>query len=294
MSVSDNKIIFVSDLFVEDFRRANKPSGGAELHDEVVLQHFLKNEILHEKINSQHLTFDYLAENADKIWFISNFSGIKSVFLSYIASNCKYVIYEHDYKFIDVRNPISFPGFIVPEKSKINISFYENARKVICLSGMHRNIFDINLGLPNIVNTKCSMWSDKDLEVISGLYKENKNGKFAVIESTNPIKKTKQASQYCRSRNLDFDLISSPKYYEFMKILSNYKGLVFMTGHPEPTPRIAIEAKMLGLDFISQKKLIGVANEEYFNLSGESMINKVREMRDQALLDITGWTLDDA
>ena len=62
-----------------------------------------------------------------------------------------------------------------------------------------------------------------------------------------------------------------------------------MTGHPEPTPRVAIEAKMLNIKFISQKHLIGVAHEDYFSLSGLKMIDKVREMRNTSLDKIAGW-----
>ena len=46
---------------------------------------------------------------------------------------------------------------------------------------------------------------------------------------------------------------------------------------------------MLGLKFISQKRLIGVAHENYFNLSGEDMINKVRDMREESLEKLVGW-----
>ena len=72
-------------------------------------------------------------------------------------------------------------------------------------------------------------------------------------------------------------------------MLSKYKGLVFMTGHPEPTPRVAIEAKMLNCSFISQKNLIGVAHEDYFHLKGVDMIEEVRQMRDTSLEKLTRW-----
>ena len=64
-----------------------------------------------------------------------------------------------------------------------------------------------------------------------------------------------------------------------------------MTGHPEPTPRVAIECKMLGLKFISQKKLISVAHEDYFHLEQKEMIEKVREMRDENCNKILEWCI---
>ena len=62
-----------------------------------------------------------------------------------------------------------------------------------------------------------------------------------------------------------------------------------MTGHPEPTPRIAIEAKILNCSLITQKELIGVTYEDYFHLTGVEMIEKVKAMRDEALQQIEEW-----
>tara|TARA_A100001391_G_scaffold33536_1_gene18139 strand:- start:545 stop:958 length:414 start_codon:yes stop_codon:yes gene_type:complete len=137
------------------------------------------------------------------------------------------------------------------------------------------------------------MWHDEDLELFESLQNQQKIKKFAVIESNNKIKKTKESVEFCKKNNLDYDLISSQNYTEFINLLSKYSGLIFMTGHPEPTPRVAIEAKMLNMKFVSQKDLIGVAHEEYFSLSGQSLIDEVKNMRDEALEKIIGW-IDEA
>ena len=34
---------------------------------------------------------------------------------------------------------------------------------------------------------------------------KNKNNKFAVVDSPNPIKKTKQCINYCTNNNIDFE-----------------------------------------------------------------------------------------
>lgn len=277
------KVIFVQDFFADEI------NGGAELHDKVVIDYFEEIGILHKKIKSLNVSKQDVLSNTDKIWFISNFVGLKNKIKAMLAKHCKYFIYEHDYKFDLMRNPIHYSNFIVPQKNKININFYSSAEKVICLSKMHRKIFDDNLGLPNIVNTNCSMWSDEDLNLFIDLQEIEKNNKFAVIKSSNPIKKTPAAIQFCKSRNLDFDLISSPNYYSFITQLAKYSGLVFMTGHPEPTPRVAIEAKMLNCKFISQKELISVAHEDYFSLTGLDMINKVKSMRNESLKRFLVW-----
>ena len=44
-----------------------------------------------------------------------------------------------------------------------------------------------------------------------------------------------------------------------------------MTGHPEPTPRIAVEAKLMGVKLMAPKKLIGVAHEYWWDWEPEKV-----------------------
>lgn len=277
------KIIFLADMFASDH------TGGAELHDDVVISHFRDKGILCDVVKCLSLKEKYINNNRDKVWFISNFTSLKNQHKAMLAKNCSYIIYEHDYKFIKVRNPISFSEFVIPQNQFTNVNFYRNAKKIICLSKMHKEIFDKNLNLNNIVNINCSMWHDSDLKIFEELQSIKKKNRFAVIESANPIKKTKQSVEFCIKNDIPFDLVSSRDYMTFIKKLSEYKGLIFMTGHPEPTPRVAIEAKMLNMKFISQKNLIGVAHEDYFHLTGKDMIDEVKKMRNEALLKIEDW-----
>lgn len=268
---------------------ASDHTGGAELHDDVVISHFRDKGILCDVVKCLSLKEKYINNNRDKVWFISNFTSLKNQHKAMLAKNCSYIIYEHDYKFIKVRNPISFSEFVIPQNQFTNVNFYRNAKKIICLSKMHKEIFDKNLNLNNIVNINCSMWHDSDLKIFEELQSIKKKNRFAVIESANPIKKTKQSVEFCIKNDIPFDLVSSRDYMTFIKKLSEYKGLIFMTGHPEPTPRVAIEAKMLNMKFISQKNLIGVAHEDYFHLTGKDMIDEVKKMRNEALLKIEDW-----
>jgi hypothetical protein len=272
-----SEVIFLQDFF------ADQHLGGAELHDKVVSDYFETKGLLADRINSFKVTPEYILANTDKAWFISNFLGLRNVCKALIAKHCKYLIYEHDYKFLKNRNPIVYPGFIAPNEShKYNFTFYQNAESVMCLSKMHRQIFDKNLGLPNIDNINCSMWSDSDLDLIKSLNSTPKIPRFAIIESSNPIKKTAQTITYCQKAKIPYDLIRAPTHHEFLTILAQYEGLVFQTGHPEPTPRVAVEAKMLNCKFLSQKEVIGVAHEDWFHLNGDALIEEVRLMRDAA------------
>ena len=281
--MNKKKVIFLADAF------AHQHTGGAELHDAVVIDFFREQGILHEAVNTPAVSVEYINKNKDKIWFISNFVALKNVCKALLAKTCVYYIYEHDYKFSKARNPIHFPDFLCPKSDLMNLNFYAAAEKVICLSKMHREIFDKNLNLDNIVNINCSMWSDKQLMLFEELQSPHKNGKFAVINTSNPTKRMPQTVEFCKKNNLPFDLISSQNYEEFIRMLANYTGLAFMTGHPEPTPRVAIEAKMLNCKFLAPKQLISVAHEDYFHLSGLEMVEEVRKMRDEALEKFMEW-----
>lgn len=280
------QVIFICDLFYGDH------IGGAELHDKVVYDRFEAEGFLFDKKRCSEITVDYVMENRDKLWFISNFVSLSEQAKAVLYSNCEYIIYEHDYKFLDCRNPINFPDFKAPEHHLINYNFYKKAKYVVCLCNRHKEIFNKNLTkLNNIVNIDCSMWTDEQLDLFTRIIKnrEHKLESFAIIKSSNPIKKTLETESFCKKNSIPYELISSPDYEKFITTLANYKGLMFMTGHPEPTPRIAIEAKMLNIQFISQKELIGVAYENYFSLSGIEMIRKVREMREESLSKLIGW-----
>ena len=278
-----SQVIFLQDFFV------HQHLGGGELHDAVVINYFKSRGLLYDEVNTYNVTPEYILQNTDKAWFISNFVALKNVCKALIAKYCNYLIYEHDYKFLKSRNPIYYPEFVAPSMThKYNFTFYQNANKIVCLSKFHRKIFERNLGLPNIDNIHCSMWNDSDLELMKTLNSRPKNGKYAVIQSDNKIKKTRETVEFCKKNGIEFDLIKAPDHHEFLKILARYQGLVFQTGHPEPTPRIAVEAKMLNCNFISQKNLIGVAHEDWFHLNGTPLIEEVRTMRDKACLKLEG------
>ena len=112
--------------------------------------------------------------------------------------------------------------------------------------------------------------------------KREKTKKYAVIKSINPIKKTQKAIDFCRKNGYEYDLISHENNTKFLEILSEYENLVFMTGHPEPTPRLAIECKLLGVNMIAPRKLMGIASEDWFNTTGDEFVCGLRNAREEA------------
>ena len=271
-----SNVIFVADFFRED------GVGGAEINDGVFIDFLKENNLLYEKRYSSHVTLEYINENIDKTWIIGNFAHLHPVNLALLTKNCEYYLYEHDYKFLANRNPIDYPDFVAPKEKLILINFYKMAKKVICLSKLQQDIFLKNMDLKNTININCSLFSDEQLNLLKGINKIPKSKKNAIIDSSLPTKKIKETEQYCKENNIQYDLISHTDNKEFLKILSQYEKLYFMTGHPEPTPRVAVEAKALNCKFIAPRHLIGVSYEYWFELSGDDLIEEVRNIREKA------------
>ena len=119
------KLIFVSDLFKEHL------IGGAELNDGVLIQHLSSNGFEVHKVQSNKLTEDMVVEN--DLFLISNFTLLPERIKQMVMLK-KYIIYEHDHKYVKTRDPSKFPNFIAPKQYIINRDFYANAHKVIVLS----------------------------------------------------------------------------------------------------------------------------------------------------------------
>lgn len=270
------QIIFVADFFVEDHL------GGAEINDNTLIGMLDLEGLLFEKKHSHLITETYLLENQDKLFIISNMTRLNAQLMPVLAL-CNYVVYEHDYKFVANRNPATYIGFAVPKNEIINEHFYKSALSVICLSKMHRDIFEKNLDLNNLTNIHCSLFDDAKLDLLLSLGENNKSKDYAIINTSNPTKRTQDVVKWCNSKNIEFDLISHPDNNEFLKILSQYKNLVFMTRHPEPTPRIAVETKLMGVNLIASKKMISVAHEYWWDWEPTKVANELKNIRNGAL-----------
>ena len=268
------KVAFVSDFF------DNQLLGGAELNDGVLIRH-LKKKFSVKSIKSTDCKKSDL-EGSDFV-IVSNFVGLHPELRQFIVSNKPYIIYEHDHKYVSNRDPSKFKDFVIPQEYLVNQDFYAQAKKVICLSSSQVDIIEKNLKISNLENISCSLWSAERLDLLEGLSKTVKNDKFAVMNSSNPIKNTKLAQQVCVKNNLKYDLIKSDDQVEFLNILSSYKGLVFIPGVLESLSRLVTEAKMMNCKILTTPKMLGAAYEDWFDLSGEELIGVIRKNVNSAL-----------
>jgi|TARA_R110000851_G_scaffold24382_14_gene70391 hypothetical protein len=268
-----NKFYLVADFFYEDF------TGGAELNDFSLLRQFKERGILVEEVYSKDVTPQFLSDNLKANFIVANFVALPPHSKQYMMENNQYVIYEHDHKYLQKRNPIFYKDFTAPKNELANIEFFAAAKATVCLTQLALDVFKRNTGLENVDKIGASVWRDEDLDYLVELNAQSeKNGLAAIMDSPNPIKKKFQCIEFCEKKQIPHELISDRDHRNFLKKLSAYEKLVFMTGHLETCCRIIVEAKMLNCEVLTQKALIGACSEDWFKLNGLQLIEEIRKV----------------
>jgi len=268
------KIVFIADFF------ANQVAGGGELNNEEFINICTEKGHDVEKINSHLVTVEYLESNLDCKFIVANFVNLSQPCVDFLTKSAKYIIYEHDHKYLKNRNPAIFRNFLAPEKMIIYSSFYANAMAVLCQSIFHKGIVERNLQLENIFNLGGNLWSLQSLAKIRQFRLEPKEDKCSILDSNVGHKNTAGAIEYCENNNLEYELIKSSDYFDFLKQLSRNKTFVFLPKTPETLSRVAVEARMMSVSVITTK-IIGATHEPWFELKGEELIDKVESMREE-------------
>jgi hypothetical protein len=264
-------------IMVTDFY-FSEVNGGAEANAEALIDRFLDCDVEIRKMKCSQVTIDFLKKNKDKIFIFSNFIFLKEQCKKYAIENLKYFVYEQDHKYIKSRNPIKYVNFVAPKEERINIDFYKGAIKVLFLTKLSMDVFQKNTDLNNLLNLQSSVWRKEELEFLKQICNNDKINKIAIMNSDNPIKRRQDCIETCVKNGWDYDLVSDRNFKNFMRKLSKYEKLLFLTGHLETCARIIVEAKMLNLKVITNKKLIGAASEDWYNLSGKQLIDEMEKI----------------
>ena len=269
----NDKIILISDFFIDDF------VGGAALNDEEIFT-LLSEKFDVYKIKSRYLYPGFIQENLNSFFIISNFFGVSPPLLQLIQQKCKYILYCHDYKFVQHTNPALYPDFRVPPNELVNVTLHQDAHRIVCQTQFQKDIYDLNLNLSEkTINFSGNLWSPQSLDLLETYSSKEKNNKCAVIDSPYPQKGTQASVDFCNQKKWDFDLIKDPDYGSFLEKLAGYSKLVFHPFTPETCCRVVLEAKMMNLE-IETNHLVGASYEEWYLKKGVELINLMREKRD--------------
>lgn len=256
------QFIFVADLFADEYL------GGAELTTEAIYNSCPGEAF---KIHSSSVTPELINKNLDKHWILCNWTQISLACVSELVNKkAKYSVIEYDFKICRFRSPqlhfmqtnnteecncheLKFQG---PAGILVD-RFYSLAQHVFFMSEKQAEYYKNNTKfLSQVFDSKCSVlssvWSNEDIEFINNLYAERQDlaikDKWAVLSGGTWIKNQAGVEAYCKRKGMQYDLIGGLPYREFLKKMSEYKGLVFHPAGFDTAPRIVIEAKLLGLE----------------------------------------------
>jgi len=265
---------FIADFYFDEL------SNGAESNDHNLINFLAIHNDVH-CFRSSSVTEAKL-EPMDCV-IISNFTHLSYKLRQYLIENKKYIIYEHDHKYVRTRDPAEFKDFNIPPEKIINKNFYEKAHCVVVLSQICKNIIQKNMKNVNVKNIGCSLWSDEKFELLHQLSGSDKNGKVCLMKSENPTKNYYTAVAYCNKNNIEYETLSEQGHDDFLKSLSKYDTLVFIPRVLETFSRLCAEAKMLNLKILTNKKLIGFFSEDCSSLDGIELIEELKKRNKNAL-----------
>jgi len=234
------------------------------------------------KIKSHTVNLNFLKQNKDKKLIIANFVNMLPDCREHIQSNCDYVIYEHDHKYLINRNPAEYENYLAPADQIINKEFYNNSKFVFCQSRFHADIVEKNLQIDNIVNLSGNLWSIDALDMMRELSKREKKDKCSIMDSNIQHKNTSGAINYCVNKGYQFELILPCAPQEFLSRISKNDKFVFFPLTPETLSRIVVEARMMGMKVVTNRRL-GAVSEEWFSMKGEPLIDYMLDKRLQIL-----------
>jgi len=270
-------ITMISDGFFHD---SNQSIGGAEMVDKTIADYlnitsFVKSDSL-KQIPEDHNII------------LTNFYNISDNIKSQIINGPnQFIIIEHDYKFFPTRNPWDYPNSICPEQDKRFLDLYDKASCVFLQTEDQANCFKANNIEAYIRNFDCSIWSSEEIQFLNNVNKGvgSRLTHFAVIDSFNPIKGTKEAIDLCIKNKWDYDLIHKVDWRSLMKNLSLYTTLVFMPQAKESLCRLVVEARALELNVITPITY-GASTSHWFKLNGENLTNYLNNRSNINLTEI--------
>ncbi len=273
------KIYFVADFFLNDIL------GGGELNNHELIDILRKIGYSIETIHS-HMVSPSWAKERDN-FIIANFINLSEDCRKVILGK-KYIIYEHDHKYIKSRNPGLYDNFIAPKDQIINLEFYKKAIAILCQSSFHLNIIKNNIGECNFINLSGNLWSIDSLEFMKKISNNVKNDKYCILDSRIPHKNTHDAIKYCKIKKYDYSLVSDSNYYNFLTKMGSNKGFVFFPKSPETLSRIIVEARMMNMKTVTNNK-VGASQEPWFKFKGEELIDIMIKKREAITNTVVGF-----
>jgi hypothetical protein len=278
-----HRVLFVADQFSDTARDSiSRYPGGAELTDEAVIQ---ASPWPVERVNITKLRPHHLADF--NLHVLGNLHNATQDQCDAFARSGRHVLFEHDYRICLWR------GDFEESNSTYHRRFwlcncrqqkwggaFKTALGAIFLTHRQLNVYKSNpfVKLPQHVVLGCSVMGEAFFEAVRRYQEAGAPAGrgTCVMYSGHLIKGFQEALQYCRERGIEPRIVRDVSPAEVLCELAAAERLVFLPRWVEPASRLAIEARFLGCDIISNEAL-GVGGEAWWHAPDEVAFPIVRD-----------------
>jgi hypothetical protein len=251
MVPEDAEIVFVSDMFAEDYQ------GGAELTTEALISGSSFNIF---KIHSKNVDISVLESGHKKHWVFGNFSNLDPNLIPTIVANMSYSILEYDFKFCRYRSVEKHYHAEQKEcdcndqvHGKMISAFFYGAKSIWWMSENQKSRYLERFPFLNEKNnTVLSSVFGQDfwvsLKTLREKYSDHERTGWLVLGSPSWIKGADDAIKWCEENNKEYNVVWGIPYLQLLEELAKAEGFVYLPRGGDTCPRMVIEAKLLGCE----------------------------------------------
>ena len=236
-------------MFVDDY------VGGAELTTEALIE---KCPVKYQKVHSKRVSVDLLEMGHGKHWIFGNFSSMDLELIPTIVANTSYSVLEYDYKYCKYRSP---EKHLFAENSECNCDETQHGKMISAFYYGAKSLYWMSEKQQDFYLEKFPFLQEKNSTVLSSVFNdeffvkikqlrndsiEKERTKWLVLGSNSWIKGADQAEDWCKEKNLEYEVVWGLPYSELLEKLSTAKGFVYLPMGNDTCPRMVIEAKLLG------------------------------------------------
>ena len=247
-SIKEKDVIFVADLFVDEY------SGGAELSTDALIS---DSPMSVYKLKSSDVCLETLEAGHKKFWVFTNFSGMDLDYVPTIIANLNYGIVEYDYKFCKYRSIEKHEAATSSKcdcdegnHGKLISAMFLGAKHIWWMAEDQKDRYISRFPFLENVRTTVlsSIFDDESLATIKHLNENRDNPKkgWLVLGSNSWIKGASAAEEWCKENNKEYEIIWNLPYFDALQKLSTAEGFVYLPEGGDTCPRMVIEAKLLG------------------------------------------------
>lgn len=262
------KYIFIADEFYH-----LGSYGGAETCNNELIELLRGRGHEVEPVLSFFVTPNFISENK-AIYIIGNFFALPEDSREALKSR-RYILYEHDHKYLRSRDPSVYEGYLAPKDHVINKDFYKNASLVVVQSSVHKKVIESNLKLDNII-VGINLWSKEHLADLENNQDVEKVWDAVVMDHIYQQKNPEGAKKLCFDLKYNYIVVShGTDHATFCSILASAKNLVFLPTVLETLSRVCVEAHCVNTELLVNNN-ISYLSEHWSKLRGLELIDYIK------------------